>query len=98
MRKVFQRDLCTVNLCQQPQLHTLAVLRNFCIVGNISNAANLTVKQTGLGFRQFQFHAGDSRLLQNLLTDFFHHIRTRIRFFTCFDFLRYTVFLFKYIQ
>ena len=98
MRKVFQRDLCTVDLCQQPQLHTLAVLRNFCIAGNISNTANLTVKQTWFGICQLQSHIGDCRLLQNLLTDFFHHIRTRIRFFTCFDFLRYTVFLFKYIQ
>ena len=52
MRKVFQRDLCTVDLCQQSQLHTLAVLRNFRIAGNISNTANLAVKQTGLGICQ----------------------------------------------
>ena len=96
--EIFQRDLCTVDLCQQPQLCALTVLRNFRIAGNISNTANLTVKQTRLGICQLQFHIGNSSFFQNLLTDFFHHIRTRIRFFTCGGFLRYTVSSLKYVQ
>lgn len=47
MGEIFQRDLCTVDLRQQPQRCAFAVLRNFCVTGNIADTADLAVEQTG---------------------------------------------------